>query len=173
MTENFDEFYQAYVRLVYATALSRSGLPCAAEDLTQEAMLRAWRSFDQIRILVPAAQRAWLLTTLRNLTVDTVRKEKPDRWQSWESQPEQSRSGDTEMASLLQLDVAKALTKLDPIDREIVVLRYFADLSSPEIGETLSMAESTVRRRLMTCREKLASELAPWSEGETKESNGR
>lgn len=171
MTETFNEFYQSYVRLVYATALSRNGIPCAAEDLTQETMLRAWRGFEQVQNLAPAAQRAWLLTTLRNLTVDAVRKEKPDRWQSWESQPEQSSGGGTDMSSL-RLDVAKALTKLDPLDREIVVLRYFADLSSPEIGETLSMPESTVRRRLMNCREKLATALAPWSEGETNENNG-
>ena len=172
MTETFDEFYQAYIRLVYATALSRSGIACAAEDLTQETMLRAWRSFDQIRHLAAAAQRAWLLTTLRNLTVDTVRKEKPERWQSWESQPEQATGGEGEMASL-RLDVAKALTRLEPLDREIVVLRYFADLSSPEIGETLSMPESTVRRRLMNCRDTLAKALAAWGDGETKETNGR
>jgi RNA polymerase sigma factor (sigma-70 family) len=171
MTEIFDEFYQSNVRLVYATALSRNGIACAAEDLSQETFLRAWRSFDQIRGLAPPAQRAWLLTTLRNLTVDSVRKEKPDRWQSWESQPEQA-SDDNETA-FLRLDVAKALTRLDPLDREIVILRYFADLSSREIGETLSMAESTVRRRLMTCREKLAVALAPWSEGETERTNGR
>src|SRR5215470_7636204 len=73
----FDAFYRCNLRLVYAMALARGLPPCAAEDLTQETFLRAWRHFGLLSGLEPLAQRAWLLRTLRNLASDAWRRRRP------------------------------------------------------------------------------------------------
>ena len=55
--------------------------------------------------------------------------------------------------------VRRALDRLDPSLRSILVLRYFAELDSKEIGRTLDLSDSTVRSRLRTARAQLASQL--------------
>jgi RNA polymerase sigma-70 factor, ECF subfamily len=55
--------------------------------------------------------------------------------------------------------VRKSLEMLPAETRTLLVLRYFADLNSAEIGKIFSLPEATVRSRLSTARQKLAHEL--------------
>jgi RNA polymerase sigma-70 factor, ECF subfamily len=55
--------------------------------------------------------------------------------------------------------VRQALDALDPATRSLLVLRYFAEFDSREIGELLDLPDATVRGRLRTAREKLAKRL--------------
>jgi len=55
--------------------------------------------------------------------------------------------------------VRQALDRLDPPLRSVLVLRYFAELDSKEIGRTLDLSDSTVRSRLRVARAQLASQL--------------
>lgn len=55
--------------------------------------------------------------------------------------------------------IRRALERLEPRLRTVLVLRYFADFNSREIAAMLEMADSTVRGHLRTAREKLAREL--------------
>jgi RNA polymerase sigma-70 factor, ECF subfamily len=55
--------------------------------------------------------------------------------------------------------VRQALDALDPAARSLLVLRYFAEFDSREIGELLGVSDATVRGRLQTAREKLAKRL--------------
>jgi RNA polymerase sigma-70 factor (ECF subfamily) len=59
-----------------------------------------------------------------------------------------------------------ALTKLAADDRTLIVLRYFLELNSREIGELLEQPESTVRSRLRAARRQLADDLADWNDHE-------
>jgi len=69
-------FVQRFQRRVYGLALRIVGEPRAAEDVAQEAMLRAWRngeSFDARRGSVVT----WLLTITRNTAIDALRVRRP------------------------------------------------------------------------------------------------
>jgi RNA polymerase sigma-70 factor, ECF subfamily len=66
----------------------------------------------------------------------------------------------------LGTNVETALEQLRPIEREVIVLRYFAELNSAEIGELLSLNEATVRSHLARARRQLAQELAAWNPDE-------
>jgi RNA polymerase sigma-70 factor (ECF subfamily) len=55
--------------------------------------------------------------------------------------------------------VRTALERLDPRDRAILTLRYFAEFDSKEIGHILKMPDATVRSRLRVARQQLADEL--------------
>ena len=58
--------------------------------------------------------------------------------------------------------VESALGNLSPLEREIVVLRYFCDFDSSQIGEMLSLPSATVRSHLAKARKQLARDLADW-----------
>ena len=62
----------------------------------------------------------------------------------------------------LTVNVERALSKLSTVEREIVVLRYFCDFDSSQIGEMLSLPSATVRSHLAKARKQLAKELADW-----------
>ena len=55
--------------------------------------------------------------------------------------------------------VRKALTRMKPDLRSVLVLRYFAELDSKEIGKMLELPDATVRSRLRAARRELAEEL--------------
>lgn len=172
-TAAFDAFYRRYVRLVYAAALASCANPQAAEDLTQETLLRAWRHFSAIQERDRAARIGWLLQTLRHLTTDTRRREKPERYAAISERDEDNATQDADRDDplLRRIEVARALTALSPVDREIVVLRYFGEYNSREIGEALNLPEGTVRRRLAECRRALSQELAHWNEAASAKGN--
>src|SRR5436305_8566282 len=135
---DFEAFYRANLRLVYAMALARDANPGRAEDLTPETFLRAWQHRERRSELEPLAQRAWLVRTVENLAIDVWRRE---RWFTTElpERPDPS-PGLTEGAAL-RLDVARALAALEEADRELVILRYFLQMNSREIAEMLGLAE--------------------------------
>jgi RNA polymerase sigma-70 factor (ECF subfamily) len=138
-------------------ALSSAREAARAEDLTQEAFLRAWQHYPQLRDLAAPAQRAWLLTTVRNLAVDFWRR------QSLETNSQAEAKAPPAPQTELRLDVLQALLLLTEGDRELVTMRYLQEMNSREIGEALGMPEGTVRRRLAQCRQVLAERLAPWA----------
>ena len=63
----------------------------------------------------------------------------------------------------LKTEVEAALSQLEPVLREVVVLRYFSDFDSREIGDMLGIPDSTVRSHLRSARQQLAYDLAAWS----------
>ncbi len=154
----FETFYRQHLRLVYAVARARNADPALAEDLTQETFFRAWRAFALLEPMIPAAQQAWLVRTVRHLAIDHWRRTRHARFLL----PDQPTRTLAEQ-SALRLDVAEALTRLEEEDRQIVVFRYGLQMTSREIGELLEMPEGTVRYRLQQCRAVLAETLAAWN----------
>jgi RNA polymerase sigma-70 factor (ECF subfamily) len=55
--------------------------------------------------------------------------------------------------------IVRALGELDPDQRQVIVLRYLADLGTAEIAHELGLPEGTVKSRLSRGRERLASLL--------------
>lgn len=153
-TAPFDAFYRRHFPLVWAAALARTADRCAAGDLVQETMLRAWRHFDTLSERDHDGQRAWLLTALRHRQIEAWRRQHPTALEAEGSVVESDLP--------LRLDVARALAAMEATDRDLVVLRYFQQCDSPEIGRILGMPEGTVRRRLSQARTELAKRLAAW-----------
>jgi RNA polymerase sigma-70 factor (ECF subfamily) len=157
----FEAFYRDHVQLVYALARSRSADTGQAEDLTQDTFLRAWQHFELLAAAEPAARRAWLVRTLRNLAIDAWR-----RGHAASGGLERaSADPEAEAGAELRVDLARALGRLEERDREMVVLRYLEGMNSREIGELMDLPEGTVRRRLSECRQALAQHLASWGPG--------
>lgn len=170
VAEAFDRFYQRHLSLVRALALAKTGDIGRGEDLTQETMLRAWRSFEVLRTRDADGQRAWLLTTLRHRAVEAWRRTRTEESLDAALSPSAldkvslDKAGDCGRLSALTLDVAHALSTLREEDRELIVLRYFQGCDATEIGAMLQMPPGTVRRRLGEVRQNLARLLGAWSQ---------
>jgi RNA polymerase sigma factor (sigma-70 family) len=128
--------------------------PLDADDIVQDAILRAWRSFDQVR---GEDMKPWLLTIVRNcfLTAAGRAKRRPDV-----PLPDDGESGDPALiagdpdpeAALLQRDANRQLSEmlaaLPPDFREVLVLREMEDLSYGEIAAITGVPIGTVMSRL-------------------------
>lgn len=132
-----------------------------AEDLVQEALLRAWRGFDQFERGTNA--RAWLFRILFNAFYANGRKirsepqivslESPHA----ESEPFQ-RPG---FSSLEAAEVNRALEELSPDHRTVILLAVVEGFTCREIGEILSTPVGTVMSRLSRARQSLREKLTP------------
>jgi len=133
--------------------------PVAAQDLAQEAMLRALRYFHSFR---GGEVRPWLLRIVRN-TWNDQRSRSGANQQPLETIEDRPADGPDPEQNALAGDrrrhVAAALAALPEEAREVLVLREIEDLSYKEIASVLDLPIGTVMSRLARAREKLAVEL--------------
>nr|WP_307269206.1 sigma-70 family RNA polymerase sigma factor [Labrys wisconsinensis] len=138
----------------------------AAEDIVQDAFLRAFRSFDDFR---GGSPRAWILAIVRNChhTWRAARRRDPGPWPEGAAGPagdeidgetpaEIASREDTPEAALLRRSEAEAvravLETLPEPFREVLVLRDLEDLSYREIAEVADLPIGTVMSRLARAR---------------------
>ena len=118
----------------------------AAEDLRQEAFVRAWRSLP--RDLDPHRQRAWLRRTALNLAIDELRRRG--------RRPVASLDAANQIAEATQPqepDAAReALARLSPNERLLLLLRFSGGLRHAEIARLLDTTEDAVRKRVSRAR---------------------
>jgi RNA polymerase sigma-70 factor (ECF subfamily) len=134
-----------------------------AEDLVQEASLRAWRGFSGFR---GGDGRGWLLAIVRNTCFTWLRKnrrqELADEFDEAIHSSEVDAPADPERQLFEGLDtrrVQQALEELPAEFREAVVLRELEGLSYKEIGDIAGVPIGTVMSRLARARKRLQQSL--------------
>jgi len=153
----FEAFYGRTFAVVYNILRRREN----AEDITQDAFIKAFQSIDQLQD--QAKFGAWLTVIASNLARNYLKREK--KIILTDELPEISTgslSNDTEEAALRGLEtdrVRKAIRTLPPEQYQVVVLQYYYDLKVEEIASMLGIRSGTVKSRLFRAREKLAGEL--------------
>jgi RNA polymerase sigma-70 factor (ECF subfamily) len=149
---------------VYAVALRIVRRHDVADDVTQEAFMRAQRalpSFDLARPFGP-----WIARIAANLAVNHVRSPRAREQELPESHSETKASDPDPLAGVLEREASaaleRALGQLPAEQRSVFVLRAMEDLSYREIAEALSLSPGTVMSRLSRAREKLRVALGPY-----------
>lgn len=117
-----------------------------AQDVVQEALLRAWKR-PALLELDDEAARAWLFTVARNLVIDDRRSARHAREISTDSLPE-SAVGDETDAVLERWLLTDALSALSPEHRTVLVSAYYLGRSIAEIAHREQVPEGTVKSRL-------------------------
>jgi RNA polymerase sigma-70 factor (ECF subfamily) len=133
--------------------------PVAAQDVAQEAMLRALRYFHAFRGGEP---KPWLLRIVRNTWTDMRAKSGVNDRPLEEIEDRAAEGPDPEQSALdgdRRRHVVAALAALPAEAREILVLREVEDCSYKHIAAVLDLPIGTVMSRLARAREKLAAEL--------------
>ena len=185
-SDAFFELVRPYERAVFLTALSLVRNDADAEDVAQEAILKAFKNLARFR--QEAKFSTWLIQIAINEAKMRLRK---DRRHLYESIDE-GRLGDEgdyipkdfadwrEIPSeaLEQKELRKALTKaLDSLPekyRTVLILRDVQHLSIAETAQVLGLSEANVKTRLSRARLQMRDALAPgfdgaWSRGRTYE----
>jgi RNA polymerase sigma-70 factor (ECF subfamily) len=178
----FHELVTRFERPVYSLIARMVQDPAMAEDLAQEAFVKAYRnlrSYDPSRKL-----SSWLFKIAHNTTIDHLRRNLPETV-PLEAPPdrEEGRGGlaavladgsvENPAAAAERRDMARflerAIARLRPDYREAVVLFYVEGASYQEICETTGLPLGTVKTNLHRARKELAEEMAAmgWG-GETR-----
>ena len=140
--------YSELVRLAFAL----TGDWSLAEDLAQEAFVRVWRGWSNIRDQQSAP--AYLRTTVVNLARRSLRRGLQER-QAW------SGIGDPRSADPgADIDLLRALARLPERKRACVVLRYYLDLSEADTASVLGVSVGTVKSQTAKALVRLQALLA-------------
>ena len=138
----------------YAAWLSRDRT--VAEDVVQEALLRAWKSLDSLRD--DAAARHWLLTIVRRENARYFERRRLDTVDVDDLTPSQEALLADQPDHELD-DMREAIYRLDDDYREPLVLQVLMGYSTSEIGELMGLRQGAVLTRLHRARLKLKDEM--------------
>lgn len=147
----FDDLYTLHVDAIYKYLHRRTLVREIAEDLTSTVFLKAMesiRSFDPVR----GPFRAWLYRIARNALIDHYRRHSSktvDIESVWDLPSEESASELAEQ-SMDAKKLHEALAKLNPAQRQVVLLRMWEGLSYKEIAEITGKSEGSLK--VMFCR---------------------
>ena len=151
----FERLYRSSRDDVYAYVASLLRDAPAAEEVTAAAFERAYRKrnrFDPER----GEPRAWLFGIARNAALDELRRR--GRQAELTAEPADLESfGAAEGAEHdeRRLTVAAALERLEPRERELIALKFFAGLANAEIAQVIGLSESNAGTKLHRAMTKL------------------
>lgn len=150
-----------YVPRVYRFALRLTHDPHAAEDLTQETFLRAWRQHAALRH--PQALHLWLFRIAANVWRDQIRRGKlrvgqagplPEDYASGTQSVEQKLNDEEDLRRAL-----RAMQALPERQRAVLYLSACEGLSAAEISAVLGISLGAIKTNLCLARKKLRHEL--------------
>ena len=129
--------------LRYAESLTRDR--SRAEDLVQEAFVRAMSHLDRLRELTRGQQRGWLYRVVKNRFIDGVRR--AERWRPVASALRRA-AAQTADPVLADVRLWELLDRVPETYREVLHDRFVLGMTGAEIGEKLGIPAATVRSRL-------------------------
>jgi len=163
--EAFRHLWEAHHAAAMAAALRFCHQRALAEEITQGAFLLAWRGLPRFQAGNPF--RPWLMRILYRHALDVTEKQRTyQRPLSLDDviEPEVP-SGSSNHMEMVQADlqervaqreeVQQALAQLSPDQRQVIALRYGADLTEVDIAQVLGWPVGTVKSRLNRARERL------------------
>jgi RNA polymerase sigma factor (sigma-70 family) len=155
-------FVARFQRRVYGLALGIVRLPSDAEEVAQEAFIRAWRfaaSFDERR----GSLAAWLLGITRNVALDNVRGQGRRPEPMGEGGPDLATDEPDLDTAIVRRDdarrVAELMRSLPDSQREALVAVTLRGLTTREVSELAGIPQGTVKTRVRLALRKLRDEM--------------
>jgi len=173
----FYDLVRPYERAIYMAAYAILGNEADAEEVSQEAVLKAYTNLARFR--AEAKFSTWLIQITINEARMRLRKDRRKLYESLDDAP-QDQEGDytprdfadwreipseTLQRKELRQALARALASLAPKYREVFVLRDVDKLSIAQTAKMLGITESSVKTRLLRARLQMRDALAPGVDG--------
>jgi RNA polymerase sigma-70 factor (ECF subfamily) len=160
----FEEMVKRYQRRVYGVARRIVQRHDVADDVTQEAFLRAYQALDRFDLDRPFGP--WICRIAANLAVNHVRSPEAREQELPEGHQETPSSFPDPWRDVLEAEAQRvlhdAVAALPAEQRAVLVLRVQEDFSYREIADALQLEMGTVMSRLARAREKLRVALEPY-----------
>jgi len=156
--KEFSGLYLKYVKRVFQYSYSRIGNLQEAEDITAQTFLAAFTTLDRFRNNAPFA--AWLFSIARNKVMDHFRHQKvliPVVEENQESEDQDLLENTIHSEQVNNL--SNLIQKLNDDDRELLRLRFMADMSFPEIAHLLQRNEGTVKKAIYRLLDRLHNQV--------------
>ncbi len=170
----FEELVRHYDQAVLRLALHLTGSEHEAQDIYQEAFLKAYKNIGRFRF--ECSFYTWIYRIVTNLCLDGIRKKqvrKEDAPVAMDSEGEQydvlaqvadGRAGANPERDLMRRElggkITKALDKLTPRERMVFELKHYHGLKLRTVGEVLNTTEETAKNTLFRATQKLRGALA-------------
>lgn len=145
-SESFGRLYEIYIKKIYDFIYYKTLNKEVAEDITSIVFIKAWNKIEQFR---EGSFSAWLYMIARNAVTDYYRREKgydniDDCWDLADK---------TDFLTTIDRDldvdlIKEAMKSLKDQEREILIMRFWLDLSFSEIAERLNKKEGAVKMAL-------------------------
>lgn len=156
--ESFEVFALDATPMLYRTAWLLTREKHSAEDLVQDTLARIyprWRPGEPGAIHNP---HGYARTTLVRLFLKTQKRKRAGEI-LFADPPERASAGDEDL--LVRIALREELMRVSPLDRAILVLRYYADRSVADVSEELGLSEAAIRSRSSRAVGTLRDRLSP------------
>jgi RNA polymerase sigma-70 factor (ECF subfamily) len=170
----FEELVHHYDQAVLRLALHLTGSEHEAQDIYQDAFLKAYKNIGRFRF--ECSFYTWIYRIVTNLCLDNIRKKqvrkedapvaKDSEGESFDvlSQVADIRSGANPERDLMRRElggrISRALEKLTPRERMVFELKHYQGLKLRTVGEMLNTTEETAKNTLFRATQKLRGALA-------------
>jgi RNA polymerase sigma factor (sigma-70 family) len=153
----FARLYAAHGRHVMAYALRRAARPEDAADVVSETFLVAWRRLDDL----PSGEesRPWLFGVARRVLANQRRGEQRRDRLSERLRNELSTLIPAEAAPEAETAAMRTLGRMDPRDREVLLLAGWEGLGPSEIAQVMGISRAAARNRLHRARARFRRDL--------------
>lgn len=144
----FERLCEAHYADIYYTVCYITKDPLLAQDGVQQAFIKAFREFHTLR--KREKFNSWIVAIALNEMKHIQKREAHLKIVPIDSNLHTIAAADDDLD--MKLDVQEVLNKLNEHEAEILVLKYFADLSVARISEILEISENNVKQRLHRAR---------------------
>lgn len=144
----FGEIYNIFYQRIYRFCRFSLKRTEAAEDVCQETFVKAWSSLPSFSQYKGGSYQAYLFKIARNLIIDLSRKKKEFALEEYtfiEDKEDLSEQFDKKQE---KQKLKEALNKLTKIERQIIILRYFEELTTAEVARAAGLREGALRVRI-------------------------
>jgi len=146
----FEKLYRRHVGRVHGAVWRLSGMNAArAEELTQEAFIRAWQKLDTFRF--ESAFTTWLHRLAVNVALMNLRRHDPEE-SADDATLEAASEPDRPFCAGERADLERAIARLPPRARAVLVLHDIEGWKHEEIGRELGMAVGSSKAQLHRAR---------------------
>jgi RNA polymerase sigma-70 factor (sigma-E family) len=137
----FGEYVRSRGHVLLRSAHALTGNRADAEDLVQATLIKAYQSWD--RIDDPGALDAFVRRVMVNTHISSWRRRRVDEYPTDElpDSPAADRTGDADLRDVVQ----RALDRLPRQMRRAVMLRFYDDMTEPEVAAALGVSLGTVK----------------------------
>ncbi len=149
--------YDAYIKQIYEFIFYKTMHQETAEDISSDVFLRAWKKIDQFK---SGKFVAWLYVIARNAVIDYYRQNKDikDVDDFWDLSDNQDILLETDKLIMIE-KLKKIMSSFNNNDREILIMRFWQDLSFAEIAELLGKEQGAVKMSCMRAIKKLQTKM--------------